>query len=177
MKTKEKGQAMVEFALIIPIFLMIVFFIIEVAWIGYQKTVFTYTTRNVAWQLRLANHEEYVMNTGVTMYLESYEADNELQHNFLKEARENKTLMDLSKVKIHDSQITIYGGKRSMIYNNHENKKDGILYKTATMEISAKMDYIVDPLTPIGKSLFKEGLHLKKDIYKVRRGGQKSELR
>ena len=44
---KEKGQGIVEFALVFPIFLAIMLAIIDFSWIAYQSSVFNQDRKSV----------------------------------------------------------------------------------------------------------------------------------
>lgn len=66
-KMRKKGQALVEFVLILPIFLIIIVTIIELGSINYKK-------------LELESHLETVVN----MYLKDEDSTNYLNNNNLK---------------------------------------------------------------------------------------------
>ena len=48
----ENGQSMVEFAVIIPIFMLLVCAVIDYGWIGFQYIAFDYSARSTTWTVR-----------------------------------------------------------------------------------------------------------------------------
>lgn len=61
-KRGEHGQAMTEFALVLPIFLIMCFFIIDFGWIAYQKAAFDYSYMHASWEVvgsDLSKHGSY----------------------------------------------------------------------------------------------------------------------
>ena len=52
---QDNGQGMVEFALVFPIFIMIILFIIEVGWITYQQTVFDQSYQYSSWSVQASD--------------------------------------------------------------------------------------------------------------------------
>lgn len=48
-KRRESGQTLVEFAFVFPIFIVILFMIIEFGWMAYQKAAFDYSRLHASW--------------------------------------------------------------------------------------------------------------------------------
>ena len=48
-KRRTSGQALVEFALVFPLFIMILFAIIDFGWMAYQKAAFDYSRIHTSW--------------------------------------------------------------------------------------------------------------------------------
>ena len=48
-KRRTSGQALVEFALVFPLFIMILFAIIDFGWMAYQKATFDYSRIHTSW--------------------------------------------------------------------------------------------------------------------------------
>ena len=96
-KMKKKGQALVEFILILPIFLIIIVTIIELGSINYQK-------------LKLESDLETVVN----MYLKDEDSTNYLNSNDLKmniKKNESKITIELKKnVKIITPVLKLING-------------------------------------------------------------------
>lgn len=55
----ESGQSLVEFALVLPMFLAIIFGIIDAGWMGYQAAVFNYSYANASWELASSSIVDY----------------------------------------------------------------------------------------------------------------------
>lgn len=58
-KRAESGQSLVEFALVLPLFLAIVFGIIDAGWMGYQAAAFNYSYANASWELASSSIVDY----------------------------------------------------------------------------------------------------------------------
>lgn len=52
-KNNEVGQAMVEWALVFPVFLLLVFGIIDFSWLGYQRLMFESSFQMTGWDFAL----------------------------------------------------------------------------------------------------------------------------
>lgn len=52
-KNRETGQALVEWALVFPVFLLLVCGIIDFSWIGYQRLLFESSFQRTAWDFTL----------------------------------------------------------------------------------------------------------------------------
>lgn len=61
-KRAEGGQAMTEFALVMPLFLIMCLFVIDFGWIAYQKAAFDYSYMHASWEVvstDLSKHGSY----------------------------------------------------------------------------------------------------------------------
>lgn len=58
-KRTESGQSLVEFALVLPLLLAIIFGIIDAGWMGYQAVAFNYSYANASWDLASSNIVDY----------------------------------------------------------------------------------------------------------------------
>lgn len=171
----EKGQSMVEYALVLPIFLMILMFIIDVGWIGYQKVMFDYTCRNTAWQLRLNGDEDWVLNNGRQIVRSGEYANSLLTNQFKQVDIDASNRIDMNKVSVSNGQISIYPGEKEYRYKKPDSIPDDVVvntdvkFKTVTMEIEGKIEYQVYALTPLTKPFFKDGIKLTNNLYKAKR--------
>lgn len=55
----EEGQSLVEFALVFPILLAIVFGIIDAGWMGYQAAAFNYSYAHASWDIASSRIVDY----------------------------------------------------------------------------------------------------------------------
>ena len=108
-KMNKKGQALVEFVLVFPIFLIIICTIIELGSINYQK-------------LKLEDHLETVVN----MYIKDDDTNNYIKNNNLK----MEVTKDNDQIKIELSKkIQIVTPVLKSIYSaNYELKTERIFY-------------------------------------------------
>lgn len=159
---------MVEFAIVIPIFLLLLFFLIDLGWIIYQKVTFDYTCRKMAWDLNLGSEEDRVMNTRQPIYYSGYNANRLLKVEFDKNIE--GTHVDKSKVSITDGMIAIYPGRKLYKHRGGATTSGDVDFKTTTLEIQGKIKYKIEPLTPIAKPFFGNDITLSSNLYKARRG-------
>lgn len=179
-KKEEKGQAIVEYALVLPIFLLILMFIIDVGWIGYQKVIFDYTCRNSVWDLRIARDETWVMNEGEQIIRSGQYANDLLSAQFKKVDENTSNSIDMDKVSISHGQISMYPGEKEYKYKKPEDTEEGVVvytdfkYKTVTVEIEGKIEYQIELLTPLTKPFFKDGIKLTNNVYKAKKGAMRT---
>lgn len=169
----EKGQVMVEFAIVIPIFLLLLFFLIDLGWIIYQKVTFDYTCRKMAWDLNLSSDEDWVMNTRQPIYYSGYNANRLLKTEFDKNIK--GTHIDKNKVSITDGMIAIYPGRKLYKHRGGATTSGDVDFKTTTLEIQGKIKYKIEPLTPIAKPFFGNSITLNSNLYKARRGRMQTD--
>lgn len=166
-KNSEKGQVMVEFAIVIPIFLLILFFLMDLGWIMYQKVMLDYTCRQIAWDLDLGEDETWVMRNMRPIVYKNNSANKLLKKQFDK--NNQGTYIDINSISISDGKIGVYPGRKNYRYKGGGFSAD-VNYKTTTLEIQGKIKYKIEPLTPIAKSFFRNGIILTNKLYKARRG-------
>lgn len=174
-QNKEKGQAMIEFALVLPLFIIFVFFIIDVGWISYQKILFSYTTRNIAWEFQDKQLDDWVIQANQHYTSNGWEADSKIKDSFMTSNANKGNIIDSDRIRVNNSSISMYAGKRKYAYNvNHsgvaQEYRSDINMNTTTYEIKSTIYYDLKPITPIANMFFKDGITLKNDVYKVRRG-------
>ncbi|MFM1573243.1 TadE/TadG family type IV pilus assembly protein [Helcococcus ovis] len=153
-KKSEKGQGMVEFALVFPMFIFICLFIIEVGWIAYNYISFDYTYRVASWELRpnYSNEEENPRG------LFGYEVK-ELIYDKLKENG-----LSTSGIEIKDATITFNTKIENVVEINGRKEQERKYY----MEIKGNMTKEVPLITPVGKMFMGSNLPLTKKLDKLR---------
>ncbi len=58
-KCSEAGQSLVEFALVLPLLLALIFGIIDAGWMGYQAAAFNYSYANASWDIASSSIVDY----------------------------------------------------------------------------------------------------------------------
>lgn len=169
---KEKGQAMVEFAIVLPLFLLIVCFLIDVSWVVYNKVQFDYSLRKMAIQLDLGPQQKHALHTNQSYIVDGGWANTHIRDMYEKNVEETGAPIDVSRVSIINSRIAVLAGKREFNYgvpDGTDKDRANSKFKTTTMEIASDVTYKVYPITPFSKPFLKDGVELKNNLYKIRR--------
>ncbi len=58
-RSAESGQSTVEFALVLPLLLAMIFGIIDAGWMGYQAAAFNYSYANASWDIASSSIVDY----------------------------------------------------------------------------------------------------------------------
>ncbi|MFM1515773.1 TadE/TadG family type IV pilus assembly protein [Helcococcus ovis] len=154
LKKSEKGQGMVEFALVFPMFIFICLFIIEVGWIAYNYISFDYTYRVASWELR----PKYDNTSKQPRGLYNGEVEN-LIYDKLKENG-----LSTSGIKITDASISFSTKDEDVVTINNYTDKSRKYY----MEIKGNMTKEVPLITPVGKMFMGSSFPLTKKLDKLR---------
>lgn len=177
---KEKGQAMVEYAFIIPIFLMLLLVTIDFGWIIYQKNMFDYTCRHSAWEMDLESFDEYSLNTQLKIHLTGWEANQFLEDYFRIVNRNTLGHLDTRNVRFKNSEIFIYPGVTKYKYKKPEDLPEyaasdlNLDYKNTTIEIRGEGSYKINTITPLSKPFLKDGITVKNSIHKILKSRKKA---
>lgn len=166
--SKESGQAILEFALIFPIFLLILFGIIDFGWIGYQRMSFEYGYIQSSWYISASDLNDYDLLEDVpseNLYTGAVVAD------LLREGLENSSLGIMpKKLGVKNARATLYNKKEEFkVPGRNElgglNEGYGI---TRYMDVNALIDYEIQPLTFVGRTFFGDNIIFKKELDRTR---------
>lgn len=166
--SKESGQAILEFALIFPIFLLILFGIIDFGWIGYQRMSFEYGYIQSSWYISAGDLNDYDLLEDVpseNLYTGAVVAD------LLREGLENSSLGIMpKKLGVKNARATLYNKKEEFkVPGRNElgglNEGYGI---TRYMDVNALIDYEIQPLTFVGRTFFGDNIIFKKELDRTR---------
>lgn len=166
--SKESGQAILEFALIFPIFLLILFGIIDFGWIGYQRMSFEYGYIQSSWYISAGDLNDYDLLEDVpseNFYTGAVVAD------LLREGLENSSLGIMpKKLGVKNARATLYNKKEEFkVPGRNElgglNEGYGI---TRYMDVNALIDYEIQPLTFVGRTFFGDNIIFKKELDRTR---------
>lgn len=161
----ERGQGLVEFALVFPIFLAIVLFIVDVGWITAQRTAFDHGCIYSTWSIsadEIGDSDPLEDISSETKYIDGV---NEALLANIK----TSNIWGLISNNIHVSNAT------ARCYNREESfhvpgrvvsdTEAGVLEAstmTRYMDLSANIRYDIYPITFIGKLFFGESITLEK---------------
>lgn len=154
LKKSEKGQGMVEFALVFPMFIFICLFIIEVGWIAYNYISFDYTYRVASWEIR----PQYDRESKYPSPLYNHNVE-DLIYTKLKENG-----LSTSGIKITSASITFETKDEDVVTINGYTDKSRKYY----MEIKGNMTKKVPLITPVGKMFMGSSFPLTKKLDKLR---------
>lgn len=152
-KKSEKGQGMVEFALVFPMFIFICLFIIEVGWIAYNYISFDYTYRVASWEIR--PQYDKIENP---ISLHGYQVEDLIKGKL----KENG--LSTSGIEIKNASITFETKKEDVVEINGRKEQTRKFY----MEIKGDMTKNVPLITPVGKMFMGSNLPLTKKLDKLR---------
>ncbi len=151
---QDKGQAMVEFALVFPIFLIIILFIIEAGWMTYQQTVFDQSYQYSSWTIQasdLGDSDPLESCPSTAVYSGNAVADPLAER--MKEASfwgfipANLTVSDAQAVLENKEETFSVPGRTPA---------DTVMATSLTryMDLEATLSYDIYPLTYVGRQVF-----------------------
>lgn len=155
MKLKsEKGQAMVEFALLLPLFIVLTLGIMEIGWRTYQESIFKYCYVHASWDLTEQDIDGYIDD------MDDENSDREYNEARIVAAIE-KAMRQNNFWGLNMGNVTVENVS-AKCYNTDENFSvpswdgtpvDGIS-RTRWMELEADLTYQVPVLSIAGKIIF-----------------------
>lgn len=154
----EKGQAMVEFALIFPLFILLIFTIIDLGWISFNYLSFDYAYREAAWELSInydSDDTQYITGTTASKAIKNAIMDS--SHGL----SESNLSVSGAKFVLWTENKKYYTPKLPSGTNEHTKK-----WRYA--DIEADLKYDIEPVTPMGKSFFGEEITFSKNLEKHR---------
>lgn len=175
-KNREMGQALVEWALVFPVFLLLVCGIIDFCWIGYQQLMFESSFQMTAWDftLNLSLTDKDILGNPQLPSYGTYSPGNVVgtyalgegikQHmlqgatGFLKEDKLN--VSDASaQFRIESKRESYMAGTTPIVLENYE----------LLVDLEGELEYRVELLTPISRIFIPSGeVVLKKKLVRER---------
>lgn len=151
---KDNGQTLVEFALVVPVFLAFVFFIIDLGWITQNYLTFDYAYRVAATQMKITQSES------------GNQANNHIKNeNVAVSPLPNLTTANLS---VSGSIITVTTEPVDYYTPNASGGTDRHTRRWTYADIYSNLTYQMKPITPIGKTIFGENITFTKELNKHR---------
>jgi hypothetical protein len=160
-KRKESGQALVEYALVLPLFLTVLCAIIDCAWVGYQYICFDYSYREASWELSVPDGDPSAPYT-----LTGSAAAGPIVANMEATALgiERKNLSINGNASIEQWSLRKADYYPALQRGSYEKKENYWRY----MRIRAELTYRVYPPTPVGRAIFGDRLTYTKKLDKTR---------
>ncbi|TEB12132.1 TadE-like protein [Pelotomaculum sp. FP] len=162
-KQSDSGQAAVEFALTLWLFLLMAFFIIDFGWTSYQRASFEYGYMHSSWSLSAAD-------LGDTDALEEVPSEAEYTGNTVSDVLRDELIK--SSLGIIGANVNISNAK-AKLYNepytyNVPGRTSGdsveATSRTRYMDLTADFSYVIHPLTPIGSMVFRNDITVEKKL-------------
>lgn len=154
----KNGQALVEFALVLPLFLMLTFAVIDLGWMMNKYLTFDYAYRNASWTMSISYDSDY-----------SQTISGESAKKAIKEAmKKTSSLVDEEDLSVSDAKLKCWTEKKDYYTPKSGGGTDQNTKKWRYAQITASLVYTVEPLTPVGKVIFGEQLTFTKNLEKNR---------
>jgi hypothetical protein len=151
---RDSGQGMVEFALVFPIFITIILFIIEAGWMTYQQTVFDQSYQYSSWTIGASDLGDFdPLDSCPSRAVYSGNAVSEPFVEKLKEASfwgfipENLTVSN-AQAEMHNEEDTFFVPGRA------PGDTVTAISRTRYMKLEATLSYDIYPLTFLGRQVF-----------------------
>lgn len=160
----ETGQAMVEFALVLPLLLLILFFIIDFCWIGYQKASFEEGVSYASWDIS-AN------DLGDTDPIESIPSER-VYTGATVTAPLLAGIQDSSLWGFYPLHVTVTNAT-AKLYNSETTfnvpgrvptDTTAAISRTRHMDLEADLVYEIQPLTFVGQLFFGNTVEVEKHL-------------
>lgn len=151
----ELGQAMVEYALTIIMFIFVLFSIIDLGWIGFQYISFDYSYQYSSWVVNVND-----TNIDLNRNYYGYYYDNLIKTNIL----DNAVGIKSSNLDVYYTNINLTT-KVSTVINPDKTKSTN---KRRYMRITSVIEYTIKPLTPIGEMLYGSEIKWTKNLDRLR---------
>lgn len=158
-KGNEKGQAMLEYAIVFPLFLFILLFIIDCAWIGFQQLTFDYVYREASWGFELNSgyvNSQYPM---VDRYSSDYIKDRIL---------EQAPILKSKNLKVINAYNEYWTETENVILPNAFGSTYSKVARRRYVRVNADIIYKLDTLTFVGDLFFGSNKTISKYICKTR---------
>ncbi len=145
----EEGQSMVEFALVLPLLLALIFGIIDAGWMGYQAAAFNYSYANASWDVASSSIVDYDYDAVNTGTVPDYVAEAGIKESLRKSALPGCDPDD-SIVTIHEA--TLSNERSSYTVPDRNGDEAPASRVERRLSVHATIVYYTKPL--VGYSLF-----------------------
>ncbi|WHH57946.1 TadE family protein [Petroclostridium sp. X23] len=162
-KQNDSGQALVEFALTLWMYILITFFIIDFGWVSYQRISFEYGYMHSSWSVSAAD-------LGDTDALEEVPSTAVYAGAVVSDVLFD--VLSRSSLGIIGGNVTI-ADANAVLYNqadsyNVPGRTPGnpvqAISRTRYMDLTADFSYVIQPLTPIGSLFLGNDITVEKEL-------------
>ncbi len=159
----ERGQALIEFALVIPLFMLLIMGIIEISWITYQRSSFEYGCSHAAWDITAEQLSDIdaLKQSGSIKHYSGGAVD-----GIIKSTISGSTLLGFNSggLNITNASATMYNqeSKFSVPGANAEEVEASTV--TRYMDVKANLSYDIKPITFLGNVFFGGLLKVNRDL-------------
>ncbi len=163
----ESGQSIVEFGLVLPLFLLILFFIIDFGWLAYQRASFEYGYIQASWSVSAAD-------LGDTDFLEDVPSEatysGAIVADTIRDDLKNSCWgISSDNLSVTNAQAILYNIEESFaVPGRKPNEPVMAVSRTRYMNLSAVLRYDVQPITYVGKLFFGNTVSFEKDLNRTR---------
>lgn len=184
----EKGQAVVEWAIVFPLFLLLMCAIIDFGWFGYQRLMFESAYQMTAWDFTLILRDtggnemtdSSIVGGGTPgSYNEStanvVKIDGKGLYGLGPGIKEHMVsgsggLLKESNLKVKSAKVDFKMVVEPEFYQLVGNELKQYDTHRVNVELLAELEYEIEPLTPIGKNFFFAGGEnvIKKNVVRKR---------
>jgi len=158
----DKGQGVLEFALVLPIFIFIIFTIIDFTWFAYQSHSINYSYQKAGWEISLS---EIGDNDDLEDIPSIKIITGSLASKIIKDRISNSADGIISdNLAIENGKFTLSNKRANFQLPDRNNE---ILYGTRTnryLQIDADITYSIKPLTYVGKIFFGNSYEIKRKL-------------
>lgn len=158
----EKAQGVLEFALILPIFIFIIFTIIDFTWFAYQSHSINYSYQKAGWEISL---NEIGDNDDLEDIPSIKTITGSLASKIIKDRISNSADGIISSnLEIENGKFTLHNERFNFKLPDRNNE---ILYGSRTnryLQINADIIYYIKPLTYVGKIFFGNSYEIKRKL-------------
>lgn len=150
----EKGQGMVEFALVFPVFIMILLLIIEVGWLTYQQTVFDQSYMYSSWTVQAADFgDSDLLETCPSSAVYSGNTVSDALMTRIKDASfwgfiPSNLIINSAQAVLHNEEVTY------LVPGRTPADTAMAVSRTRYMDLDANLSYDIYPLTYLGRQIF-----------------------
>lgn len=160
----QKGQAMVEFALVLPLFLLIILFIIDFCWIAYQKSMFEECVIHASWDISAdeLGDMDPLEDVPARKVYSGATVKNSLLHSI-----QESSLWGLYplRISVENATATLYNSETSFdVPGRKPTDIVSAISRTRHMDLQADLSYAVSPLTFIGRLVFGDNVQIEKHL-------------
>ncbi|SDY72035.1 TadE family protein [Tindallia californiensis] len=164
---EKRGQAILEYVLVTPLFLAAFLMVIDVGWVSYQRVLFDYTVRHASWEWRPSSDDrDQVIEDGIAKVYQGEDASTMLRKQMTEE-NELSGHLNLTDISVENARVYLYRDIRTQSYRCYNDSEYVRMGRMLNLETMADVNYIIRPLTPVGIKLLGDEIPIERSMYKI----------